>query len=73
MATKVLKEPAASIFRIISSYLKLEVACSFKKVVITQKNTHCLNLEDHKPNRAILFANIPILETQREEPFSKGS
>jgi len=73
MATKVLKEPVASIFRVISSYLKLEVACSFKKVLITHQNTHCHNLEDYTPNRAILLAIIPILETQREEPFSKGS
>jgi len=73
MATKVLKVPVASVFRAVSSYLKLELACSFKKVVITQQNTHYPNLEDHTPNRAILLANIPILETQREEPFSKGS
>ena len=60
-ATKVLKEPVASTFRVISSYLKLEVACSFKKLVITQQNTHCLNLEDHTPNKAKLLANIPVL------------
>jgi len=64
MATKVLKEPAPSVFRVISSYLKLEVACSFSKLVITQQNTHCLNLEDHKPKKAKLLANIQILQTQ---------
>jgi hypothetical protein len=68
MAKKVLKEPVASIFRVISSYLKLEVACSFKKLVITHQNTHCLNLEEAK-----LLANVLIWQTQREEPFSKGS
>jgi len=67
MATKVLKEPAVSIFRVISSYPKLEVACSFKKLVITHQNTHCLNLEDHKPNKAKLLANIQILQTQRDD------
>jgi hypothetical protein len=66
MGTKVLKAPAASICRVNGSYLKLEVACPFKKLVIT----HCHKLKDHKPK---LLVNIPIWQTQREEPFSKGS